>query len=268
MKTKNTLLFAFILLMSCASEKNAINSSNTKTQSNLIPDGKLFTAMFQQKAAEYRALCYQAYNIAHFRLDQALLQQHTKPLAVVTDIDETVLDNSAYAVHQALLGKGYSDSSWMVWSNMAAADTVPGACSFFKYAASKNVEVFYLTNRAEKERSATLKNLQLFNFPFADDKHLLLRTDTASKEPRRQTIMQTNEIVLLFGDNLADLNAAYDIKTYDSRLQNTQILAPEFGNEFIVLPNPNYGDWEAAFYNLNKNISKDSVIKSMLHTYK
>lgn len=267
MNKKNTLLAAFILLMSCASQKTATTAANTNTQSNLIPDGKLFTSMFQQKAAEYKALCFQAYNIAHLRLDQMLLQQHSKPLAVVTDIDETVLDNSPYAVHQALLGKGYEDSSWMVWSKMIKADTVPGAHTFFTYAASKNVEVFYVTNRAEKERASTLKNLQLFNFPNADDKHLLLRTDTSSKEPRRQSILQTHDIIMLCGDNLGDLSSVFDDKQFDTRLKNTQMLASEFGNKFIVLPNANYGDWENSFYNLYKPMSKDSVIKTKLTTF-
>ena len=266
MNKKNTFAIALIFLMSCATQKTT-TSNNVQPANNLIPDGKLFTSMFQQKAAEYKALCFQAYNIAHLRLDQILTQQHSKPLAVVTDIDETVLDNSPYAVHQALLGKGYDDSAWMVWSNMIKADTVPGAHTFFTYASLKNVEIFYVTNRAEKERAATLKNLQLFNFPNADDKHLLLRTDTSSKEARRQSILQTHDIVMLCGDNLADLSNVFDDKKYDSRLKNTQMLAAEFGNKFIVLPNANYGDWEGAFYNLNKNISKDSAIRSMLIKY-
>lgn len=257
-----------MLLISCTAQKTSTTTATAlKPQSNLIPDGKLFTSMFQQKAAEYKALCYQAYNIAQLRLDQILLQQHSKPLAVVTDIDETVLDNSPYAVHQALLGKGYDDSSWMVWTAKAIADTMPGAFTFFKYAASKNVEVFYVTNRSEKERAVTLKNLQNFNFPYADNRHLLLRTDTSSKEQRRLTIQQTNEIVLLLGDNLADLSNVFDDRKFDNRLKNTQILSAQFGDKFIVLPNANYGDWESSFYNLNKNISKDSVIKSMLISY-
>ena len=267
MNIKNTVVFVCAFLMGCASPKIQSTPATTATQSNLIADGKLFTAMYQQKAAEYKALCFQAYNIAHLRLDQMLLQQYSKPLAIVTDIDETVLDNSPYAVKQGLIGKTYDEKSWNEWTSLTKADTVPGAYTFFKYAASKNVEIFYVTNRAENERAQTLKNLQLFNFPNADDKHLLLLTTTSSKEPRRQSILQTHEIIMLCGDNLADLSAVYDDKKFDSRLKNTQMLAAEFGNKFIVLPNPNYGDWENAFYNLDKTISKDSMIKSRLIVY-
>ena len=47
-------------------------------------------------AAEYRALCYQAYNVAKMNLDQFLDgEKYEKPLAIIAD-DETVLDNSPY----------------------------------------------------------------------------------------------------------------------------------------------------------------------------
>ena len=55
---------------------------------------------------------------------------------------------------------------------MANADTLPGALSFLKYASSRGLEIFYVTNRTEKERNVTLKNLQKFNFPNSDNAHL------------------------------------------------------------------------------------------------
>lgn len=268
MNIRNSVLLICIIFTACVSQKAPSTAApSIPVQSNLVADGKLFTAMYQQKAAEYKALCFQAYNIAQLRLDQFLTKQYTKPLAIVTDIDETVLDNSPYAVKQGLAGKTFDEKSWNEWTSLANADTVPGACTFFRYAASKKVEVFYVTNRAESDRPQTLKNLQRYNFPNADDQHLLLLTSTSSKEPRRQSILQTHEIVMLCGDNLADLSVLYDDKKFDSRLKNTQILAAEFGNRFIVLPNPNYGDWENAFYNLDKSMSKDSIIRSRLIVY-
>src|SRR5882762_5770579 len=75
-------------------------SSVSRTENSLVIRCPLWGAMWQQKAAEYKALCYQAYNLAKLRLDIILLQQHSKPLAIVTDIDETVLDNSPYEIHR------------------------------------------------------------------------------------------------------------------------------------------------------------------------
>lgn len=264
---KISLLIA-VAICSCTASKNTGNS--TTAVSNLVADGKLFTALFHQKAAEYKALCLQAYNIARLRLDESLNNPSSKPKAIVTDIDETVLDNSPYAVHQGLQGKDYEPASWSEWTARADADTLAGAYSFFKYAASKNVEVFYITNREDKERAATLKNLQQYGFPYADEKHLVTKSTISSKEPRRQQLAATHDIIMLIGDNLSDFSALFDKKTTQERTLNVQANAGEFGKKFIVLPNPNYGDWESALYNYNYKLTagqKDSVIRAVLKTY-
>lgn len=236
----------------------------------LVPAGPAWAALWQQQAAEYKALCFQAYQLAALRLDQHLLHHGNKPLAIVTDIDETILDNSPYNVHQALRGEGYTEKTWMEWTAKAIADTVPGALTFLKYAASKGVHVFYITNRLEAERAATLDNLRHWQFPDADDAHLLLKTTTSGKEARRQQVLQTHDIVLLMGDNLSDFAAIFDKKPYEERASATKNAAADFGNRFIVLPNPMYGDWEGALYNFQYNLSvprKDSILKSRLKNY-
>jgi len=258
---------AIILASCCAQHKAAVTSSS---QTNMVVDGKMFTAFYQQQAADYSALCYQAYNLARLRLDQALQQPTAKPKAIITDIDETILNNSPYAVHQALLNKDYDFTSWLDWVNLSKADTLAGTVSFFQYAASKNVEVFYITNRGEKEKAGTLKNLQLYNFPFADSTHLIMRQNTSSKESRRQAVAANYDIVLLLGDNMADFSDLFDKKTPAERLQNVQSSSALFGSKFIVLPNPNYGDWEGAQYQYNFKLTldqKDSSIKSVLKSY-
>jgi len=246
-----------------------------ETDNNILPgnievNGKLFTSLFEQSSSEYKALCFQAYNIARFQVDQSLLAASSKPRAIVTDIDETFFDNSPYAVHQAEQGKGYDPSSWAEWTGRSECDTLSGALSFFKYAANKGVEIYYITNRDEKERKGTLQNLQRFGFPFADNVHLILKQSTSSKESRRQNVAATHEIVLFLGDNLTDFSAAFDNKSTDERLQATQQLSTEFGRKFIVLPNANYGDWENALFKYNFKLTtaqKDSVIKSCLKNY-
>ncbi|MFY0252324.1 5'-nucleotidase, lipoprotein e(P4) family [Chitinophaga sp. 30R24] len=244
--------------------------TDTTTPTKLIPGGPAWAALWQQQSGEYKALCLQAYQLAALKLDQYLQTKGAKPLAVVTDIDETVLDNSPYSVHQALAGKGYDDKSWMEWTAKVAADTVPGAPSFFKYAASKGVEVFYITNRSESERAVTLKNLQRYQFPYTDDQHLLLRTTTSGKEPRRQQVAQQFDIVMLFGDNLSDFSAIFDKQPYEARNAAALQAAPNYGARFILLPNPMYGDWEGALYNYQYKLTtaqKDSMLQSRLRNY-
>ena len=265
---RNTHLILILLLSACTPQLKTGGKNVTSSAVPGVVHGKLFTAVFMQRAAEYKALCFQAYNFAKYKVDQ-WRPSPAKPTAIVTDIDETVLDNSAYAAHQALQGKDYEEKSWLEWTAMAKADTVPGALSFLKYASSKGITIYYITNRTEGERSGTLKNLQQFNFPNADNEHLILRQTTSSKEARRQQVLQTHNILLFLGDNLADFTALYDKKTTDERSTTTEQLAAEFGNRFIVLPNPNYGDWESALYNNNRLTSaqKDSSLRTSLKSY-
>ncbi len=264
---KKSLLICSIILSACSSRHTTIDSGTVPH--SIAVNGKMFATLYQQKAAEYVALCFQAYNIAQLRLDQ-YKPSSGKPKAIVTDIDETVLDNSDYEAHRTLQGKDYDVASWYEWTDKAAADTVPGAAAFLKYAASKGVEIFYITNRDERERQSTLANLRKFGLPNADDAHFFPKTTTSGKEPRRQKVLETHEIVMLIGDNLADLSSLFDKKTVEERFQNTVFSAKDFSNRFIVIPNPVYGDWASSLFKYNYKLTsaqKDSVIRSVLRTY-
>jgi 5'-nucleotidase (lipoprotein e(P4) family) len=263
---KKVASILIIFFSACTVTKQAV----TTPQNTIVVDGKIFTTIFQQRAAEYRALCYQAYNIAYLQLDRSLAKNNGKPKAIVTDIDETVLDNSVYAANRALQGKDYDAASWIEYTSKGIADTIPGAYNFLRYASSQGIEIFYITNREEKERSGTLKNLQTFGFPNADEAHLFTKQGSSGKESRRQTVAATHDIVLLLGDNLSDFSFLFDKKSVEDRFTSTNAVAALFGNRFIVLPNPVYGDWESALFQYNYSLSpaqKDSVLKSWLKGY-
>ncbi|MVN90307.1 5'-nucleotidase, lipoprotein e(P4) family [Mucilaginibacter aquatilis] len=255
-----------IVLASCTATKQAVQ------QTSVTNSGKVWSSLWQQRSAEYRALCFQAYNLAKLRLDEALAKKTNKPLAIVTDIDETVLDNSPYDASRAISNLEYDAATWKQWTAKAACDTVAGAPAFFKYAASKGVAIFYITNRDEDEQAGTVKNLQKFNMPFADDEHVILKAGTSSKEPRRLNVLKGYDIVLLCGDNLPDFDAVYDNHpTEQKRNEATAKLSGKFGSKYIILPNPSYGDWEGALFNFNyglKAAQKDSIIKAKLITEK
>lgn len=266
MKHLYFFVFLLMMIMACAGPKHL---PGTSSDASIMIDGKLWSSLFEQKAAEYKALCIQAYNIARLRLDEALAQSSSKPKAIISDIDETFLDNSPYSIHQAFQGKDYEVETWHEWTVKGAADTLSGALSFFNYAASKNVQIFYITNRDEKDKEGTLQNLKRYHFPFADSVHVIVRQNTSSKETRRQQVAANYDIVLLLGDNLADFSTLFDKKTTMERAVNVQQSAAEFGKRFIVFPNANYGGWEDAVYG-NTNLSipqKDSAIKSNLKGY-
>ncbi|MEO6489118.1 MAG: 5'-nucleotidase, lipoprotein e(P4) family [Ferruginibacter sp.] len=265
---KKIVFISFIFLTACRTTQVASTNNNT-TNPNITVNGKIFTTLFQQRAAEYRALCFQAYNIAKLRVDE-YKSVTNKPKAIITDIDETVLDNSPYEAFQTLQGKDYDPASWYQWTAKGIADTMPGAASFLKYASSKGITIFYITNRDEKERASTIGNLKKFQLPNADDAHFLPKQSISSKEARRRTVSLTHEIVLLMGDNLADFSSLFDKKTVEDRINNTDFSAGEFGNRFIVLPNPVYGDWESSLFNYNYKLTaaqKDSVVRGALKAY-
>lgn len=258
------LLPVILLFTACASTKPI----TTNSAASIANNGKTWASVWQQRAAEYKALCFQAYNIARLRVDEGIKNAGSKPLAIVTDIDETLLDNSPYDAARALQNKDYSDATWKAWTDKAIADTVPGAPAFFKYAASKGITIFYITNRNENERATTLKNLQLYGLPNADEAHLQLKTSTSSKEARRLNVLKTHNILLLCGDNLPDFDMLYDNHpTEESRAATTQKLEKEFGSRYIIIPNPSYGDFEGALFGFNyklTNAQKDSVIRAKI----
>lgn len=272
---KNVKLFlgsiAIVVFISCSPTINIQQSDKgTTTDTDGYAKAKLFMAAYQQKAAEYRALCYQAYNSAQWHLPNLLKQSSSKPFAIMTDIDETVLDNSPYQVRESLRGVDFDQARWYEWTKKGEADTVPGALRFFQYAASLGVEIFYVSNRDLSEAPATLKNLQHFGFPNADDKHLRLKSTTSSKVPRRDSIAMTHTLVMQVGDNLNDLDGAFEKKDITERFRVTDGLAQSFGVTLIVLPNPSYGEWENALFQYRHNFTpaqKDSLLKGMLRSF-
>ena len=265
---KKLPVFLVLFFASCVAPR--VSVTNVNRGASTVIEGKIFATAYQQRSAEYKALCYQAFNIAQVRIEQFNRERSPKPKAIMTDIDETILNNSAYEVHLLLQGKDYDNDSWNQWTSMGEADTIPGALHFLKFASASGIEIFYVTNRAEREREGTLKNLKKFNFPNADNEHLLLVQNGSSKEGRKNSIAATHTIVMLMGDNMNDFSSLFEKKTSDERDKVADDFSAEFGDRFIVLPNPVYGDWESSLYHYNYSLSpaqKDSVLKASLKGY-
>ncbi len=221
----------------------------------------LLATLYQQKAAEKRALSYQAFNIAKLMLDnQFRVAGLTKTLAVVVDIDETVLDNSPFEAKSIIENSSYP-KYWDEWCELAAAEPLAGSVEFLNYAKSKGVVVFYITNRNIKLLDATVKNLKEKGFPFADENHVLMKTDDSNKESRRNIVTANHHIVLLMGDNLGDFMHVFDDKNIEDRFSLTDSYKDEFGRKFIVLPNPMYGSWLNDLFDNNSNLSTEEKIE-------
>lgn len=253
-----TLVITFLFASCKPKVEKQIASNNEKL---------LFATLFVQQSAEYKALCYQAYNLGRLQLDKAIAANKiNKKLAVVVDIDETVLDNSPFEAKCILENTNYP-INWVEWCKEAKAESIAGALDFLNYAKEKGVETFYISNRKVEVLDATLANLISNGFPFADSAHLLLRASINDKEPRRDLVKENFEIVLLFGDNLGDFSNLFDDKNTSDRYSMVEEMKAEFGSRFIVLPNPMYGSWDAAMMHGLQINNKDSVYKARLKSF-
>lgn len=235
----------------------ALAQQATQPQPAADNEYQVSAILFMQKAAEYRALAYQAFNAAEMQLDEDFdkknlkklpKDERKKPRAVVVDVDETVLDNSP---NQAFLVKNrqpFNLNTWYRWGELRTAKAIPGAVDFLNYAHRKGVRVFYVSNRDEVQKQATMDNLKSAGFPDVSAETVLLRIKDSTKEPRRDSIEEKYRIVLLIGDNLDDFSDVFERKSVADRFAEVDRLRELFGRRFIVLPNPMYGTWESAIY--------------------
>jgi 5'-nucleotidase (lipoprotein e(P4) family) len=224
-----------------------------------------------QTSAEFRAISYQSYNLARMNLDSFLdSYSESKTVAVVADMDETITDNSAYQAFLVGNDFGYSSKTWGPWIASGQAKAMPGAVEFFNYAKERGVETFYISNTKIAFYEGVEKKLKNLGFPYVDKKHLLLRTDSSDKQPRRDIVAKDYEIALLLGDNLNDFLSVFRKKPVDGRFAETDKIKDLWGKKFIVFPNPQYGDWEGAIYNGNWGatpVEKDKMRKDHLQRW-
>lgn len=218
--------------------------------------------LWMQTSGEKAALSYQAFTLARMTLDRDLRANRRSRMrrAVVVDVDETILDNSRYQAMLIKTRQNFESKSWTEWCNRAEATALPGAVEFLRYANSRGVRVFYITNRKEIEKEGTATNLKKLGFPNVNDETLLVRTDknTSAKEPRRLAVSAKYRIVILMGDNLNDFADIFEqSKTVESRLDAVEKTKAQFGTRFIVLPNAMYGDWESAIYGDNNKLTEE-----------
>jgi 5'-nucleotidase (lipoprotein e(P4) family) len=260
MKKIVCIVAAVTLFYSCA-VKQPVIVAPAEDQDQL-----LLSVLWFQKSAEMQALYFQAYNTAQESLSEKLQKNvNEKPLAVIMDIDETILDNSPSEAYQIIHNVPFSDQLWKKWVNNASAKPCPGALDFVKFAELQKVEVFYVTNREmPDELQPTIRNLHNFGFPYADTAHLVLKTGISSKEARRRALAEKYDILILIGDNLADFDSVFDIRGEDLGFEAVTKNREKFGKEFIILPNPMYGPWiNAAIKDQKGQTPREKIINSI-----
>ncbi|MFA5419769.1 MAG: 5'-nucleotidase, lipoprotein e(P4) family [Bacteroidales bacterium] len=257
MKKATLFSLVVILMVGCMQQPATVKTN---------PNERLAMAtIFVEHAPEYKALCYQAYNLAGFQLKEMVKnkQANEKP-AIVLDIDETVLNNIPFQAKQVLDTISYP-SCWNAWCNLESAEPVPGVKEFLAMANDLGVSIFYVSNRKTTVLKATIANLQKFGLPQADSLHVMLKTTSNEKESRRQKLMDEGyKIMLLFGDNLSDFSADYEITDNTERNSIAASQRDLFGAKYIVLPNPGYGTWAQNLGLNNSQVNQDSLIRALM----
>src|SRR5688500_46902 len=204
-------LYALTLVLCSVTATHFVTRSTAQPATQVTADNEYQVAatLWMQKAAEYRALAYQAFNLARWQLDADLDKKNVKklpkadqkrPRAIVVDIDETILDNSpsqAYGIKNRI---PFSQTEWYRWGEMRKAKAIPGSVELLNYANSKGVKIFYVSNRDDVQKQATIDNLKGVGFNDISTENVVLRNGPSTKEPRRTAISEKYRIVFLMGD--------------------------------------------------------------------
>jgi len=221
----------------------------------------LNAVLWVQTSAERRASTVQTYRAAERQLLTALndpnwtaaLEQfgdfQKLPPAVILDLDETVLDNSAMQARLIKEKKSFSNTEWTKWVDERSAGLVPGAIDFLKVAHANGVAIFYVSNRVcdpAKSDDPTVELLRRLSVPFSQHR-LFCKTDTGDKSSRRSRIAAGFRVLLLIGD---DFNDFLTIPPRQANVAGRLSLADAhdryWGERWFMMPNPMYGSWEQA----------------------
>jgi len=230
------------------------------------PNDNLNATLWMQTSVEYAGVTMGAYRLATVMLDKALADASwtaipdeqggnyaDKPPAVILDVDETVLDNSKFQAWMVVKDKTFHSKDWGDFVNSIDSFPIPGSLEFTKYADSKGVKVFYVSNRTGDLEDATRKNLEKFGYPMGGNVDTVLlkgekpEWKSSAKSPRRIHVAQDYRVLLLLGDNFGDF-----VDDYKGSIEERKALMESrkamWGTKWIVLPNPSYGSWESAAF--------------------
>ena len=238
----------------------------------------LNSTLWMQSSAEYVASAEQAFNAARMNLDKALrnknwtaaLEQRGNyqnlPPAVIFDVDETVLDNSPYEAYLITSKQAYHYKTWQVWVNAARAQPIKGVKELIEEIKARGVDVFYVTNRDESLKEATVKNIRIMVDPEVQTDRILFRTERAQwggdKSSRRAAIAGTHRIIMIFGDDYNDFRSLAGSPSPSARVAEVEPYREYWGTKWILLSNPRYGYWERAIFNYAHKLPDDEKLQA------
>jgi predicted secreted acid phosphatase len=137
-------------------------------------------------------------------------------LAVVFDIDETMLSNLPY---MRAMDFGYQPAAWTAWVARGEAPPLEPVREIFQRARRLGVEAIFITGRRERDQAGTEKNLRAIGtgdylriFFMGDD-----ATETAEKfktATRARLVSEGWILIANVGDQASDLAGGFAEKTF------------------------------------------------------
>lgn len=247
------------------SEPNASAAVHTHEMLNAV--------LWQRTSAEFEALSLQAYATARANLSRALgdaswtaaLEQgagyQALPPAVILDLDDTVLDSSGFQAGLVAEQARFTPEAFQRWCERDSAPALPGAVSFINLARRRGVTVFFVSARREALRECTRENLRRLGLSATDDGHLLL--GPGRKSEHRRFVASSHRVLLLVGDNLDDFVPGSRVEP-SRRKALVRSHSGYWGQRWIVLPNPMYGHWDAAWFGFDYELPRREVLERKL----
>src|SRR5258706_1481191 len=223
----------------------------------------LNATLWMQRSVEYKANATALFALARLRLDEALADKNWTaapaeqtgayqglPPPLLLDADETLIDNSPFQAWMVLNNTTFSPKVWTQFVSAEISGAIPGAVEFAKYADSKGVKVFYVTNRTAAEEESTRRNMQKLGFPMGGNVDTFLTSGekpewTSAKGTRRAHVAKDYRVLLNMGDNFGDFVDGYRGSEAE-RLKIYEDNKARWGREWLMLANPAYGSFESA----------------------
>lgn len=229
------------------------------------PNDLLLATLWTQRSVEYKANALTVFALAKIRLDEALADKGwtaapgeqkgdfaALPPAVVLDVDETLVDNSLYQVWMLKNNQTFSTKTWNEFCAAQVSLAIPGAVEFTKYADSKGVKVFYITNRDASTEKDTRANMEKLGFPMGGNVDTFLMQGEqkewgSAKSTRRAVVAKDYRILLSIGDNFGDFDDRYRSSEAD-RMTAFESDKAYWGKQWLMIANPTYGSFDSATY--------------------
>lgn len=242
---------------------SALLSGAAWAQDNPPQNDMLLATLWTQRSIEFKGNALTVFALARIRLDEALADKNwtaspaeqkadyqNLPPAVILDIDETLLDNSRYQVWMLKNNLTFSTKTWNQFCAAQVSTAVPGALEFTKYADSKGVKIFYITNRGAETEKDTRENMAKFGFPTGGNVDTFLMQGEkpewgGAKGNRRAVVTKDYRVLLNIGDNFGDFDDRYRGSEAE-RAKAFEADMAYWGRQWLVIANPTYGSFDTA----------------------